>query len=144
MGLAFTEEIDRPVAARSLVHSDNVIGNPGSLSDHRLKQNQEVVHLPTLTSIFDAIDTKEYDPISTGTRTEGNPLPSERRVGFIADDIKGVLPAEWTNIVGIKPVNDTDYLTLDYSRMVSILWGVVKSQKQRLEDLEPRISGLEA
>ena len=104
MGLAFTREVDRPVAGMSLVDLDNVIGHPGSLSDNRFKQNQQVVHL-----ISDAIDTKEYDLISTGTDIDGQPQPSERRIGFIADDVKAALQSEeWTNIVGAKPVKDND------------------------------------
>ena len=92
MGLGFTTEIDRPVASIACVHSDNVIGDPSSLSDTRLKQNQAIVPPATLVSIFDAIETKEYDLISTGVDTEGNALPAERRVGFIADEVKAVIP----------------------------------------------------
>ena len=63
---------------------------------------------------------------------------------MIADRVKAAIPADWTNCVGEKYVKGDNYLTLDYSRLVCILWGVVKSQKQRLDDLESRISGLEA
>ena len=43
----------------------------------------------------------------------------------------------WTNIVGTRPMVDSDYLTLDYSRLVCVLWGVVK-------DLQSRVASLEA
>ena len=36
------------------------------------------------------------------------------------------------NIVGSKFVDEEEYLTLDYSRMVAILWGQVKELKARL------------
>ena len=55
---------------------------------------------------------------------------------MIADDVKAVLSAEWTNIVGSKPVNDEEYLTLDYSRLVCVLWGTVKELRARVAALE--------
>jgi len=118
------------------VHSDNVFGDPASLSDTRLKQNQTLVPIATMSAIFDAIETKKCDLISTGVDTEGNALPSERRVGFIADDVKAVLPETWTNIVGSKALNDDEYLTLDYSRLVCVLWGTVKELRARVAALE--------
>ena len=51
MGLGFTLEVDRPVAGMAVVHSDNVIGDPASLSDTRLKQNQSIVPIETLTNV---------------------------------------------------------------------------------------------
>ena len=36
LGLGFTKEQDRPVVGMSCVHSDNVTGDPASLSDTRL------------------------------------------------------------------------------------------------------------
>jgi len=41
-----------------------------------------------------------------------------------------------TNIVGSKPVNGEDYLTLDYSRLVAVLWGAVKELRARVAALE--------
>ena len=86
--------------------------------------------------MFNSIETKAYDFRPPGTNIDGTPLPAERRVGFIADEVKAVLPAEWTNIVSSKPVDDTEYLTLDYSRCVCLLWGVVKELRARVEKLE--------
>lgn len=91
-GLAFTKEIDRPVAPLSFVHSDSVCGDPASRSDSRLKDNQQIVSRDTLTSIFDAIETKEYDFRPPGADVDGQPLTGERRVGFVADDVKAALP----------------------------------------------------
>ena len=137
MGLGFSREQDRPVTPMSVVHSDNVIGDPASLSDTRLKENQQNVPLETLTGIFDSIDTKTYDFQPPGANLDGTPLPAERRVGFIADEVKAAISGEeWTNVVGSKPVNDTQFLTLDYSRLVCILWGVVKDLRARVEELE--------
>ena len=64
-------------------------------------------------------------------------MPTTKRVGFIADDVKAALASEdWSNIVGDRPVGDESMLTLDYSRLVVILWGVVKGLSARLTALE--------
>ena len=144
MGLGFSLEESRPVAPLALVHSDNVIGDPASLSDTRLKENQAIVPLTDLTSIFNAIETKEYD-LKTSADVDGTELPSERRVGFIADDVQAAIAgSDWSNIVGAKSVNNTEYLTLDYSRLVCVLWGVVKGLSARVSTLEATVDALAA
>jgi hypothetical protein len=97
-----------------------------------------------LTSIFNAIETKEYDLVK-GTDVDGAQLPSERRVGFIADDVQtAIAGSDWSNIVGAKTVNDTEYLTLDYSRLVCVLWGAVKGLSARVSILEATVDALAA
>ena len=137
MGIGVTADSQqvRPIAGMSQVHSDNVVGAPASLSDTRLKDNQEPVPLSTLVDIFNAVETRQYD-FRGAMDMDGQPLPSERRVGFIADEVKAALPADWTNVVGSKHSGDQEYLTLDYSRMVSVLWGVVKQLSARVAVLE--------
>jgi hypothetical protein len=144
MGLGFTKEIDRPVATNSLVHSDNIVGDPSSLSDARLKHNQAIVPVTDLTSIFNAIETKEYDLVK-GTDVDGTELPTERRVGFIADDVQAAIDGSgWSNIVSSKMKNNEDYLTLDYSRLVCVLWGVVKGLSARVSTLEATVDAIAA
>ena len=75
----------------SLLHSDNIVGDPASLSDTRLKHNQAIAPVTTLTSVFGCIETKEYDLVKTGTDVDGTELPNERRVGFIADEVKAAI-----------------------------------------------------
>ena len=43
MCLGCTKEVDRRVTPMSCVHSDYVVGDPSSLSDTRLKPNQQIV-----------------------------------------------------------------------------------------------------
>ena len=137
MGLGFTNEVVRPIAGMGQVHSDNVVGDPASLSDCRLKLNQVIVPITRLTNIFNAIETKEYDLIQPGTDIDGNALPTTKRVGFIADEVKAALASEdWSNIVGDRPVGEDAMLTLDYSRLVVVLWGAVKGLSARLTALE--------
>jgi len=103
------------------------------LSDTRLKENQTVVPDAKLSAIFDAIEPKEYDFAPPGSGTNGEALPSERRVGFIANDVQAAISATgWTNIVGNKHLDEEEYLTLDYGRLVTILWGKVRSLEARL------------
>jgi len=136
MGLGFSKQVDRPVTPNSLVHSDNIVGDPQSLSDTRLKTDQSVVPGDKLTSIFNAIDTMEYD-LHRGNDIDGEKLPKERRVGFIADDVQAAIDGSgWSNIVSSKMKNDVDYLTLDYSRLVCVLWGHVKALTARVAALE--------
>ena len=42
---------------------------------------------------------------------------------------------DWENIINSKKVNNENLLTLDYSRMLCILWGTVKELK-KIEVLE--------
>ena len=104
------------------------------MSDTRLKLNQTAVPIATLATQFDQIEVKEYDLQGQGSDPISNvPAPSERRVGFIANDVQAAISSTaWTNIVGSKQVSEEEYLTLDYSRMVAILWGQVKELKARL------------
>ena len=136
MGVGFTKEIDRPVAPLAFVHSDNVFGDAASLSDTRLKANQQTVSADTLISIFDTAEVKEYDFRPPGADVDGQPLPSERRVGFIADDVKAALPVEWSNLVGSKLVAGDEFLTLDYSRLIVAMWGTMKELRARVAALE--------
>jgi hypothetical protein len=144
MGWGFSLEVDRPVTPNSLVHSDNIVGDPAALSDSRLKSDQSVVPGDKLTSIFNAIEAKEYD-LHRGTDIDGEELPKERRVGFIADDVQAAIDGtEWSNIVSSKMKNGEDYLTLDYSRLVCVLWGHVKALTARVSTLEATVDALAA
>ena len=72
-----------------------------------------------------------------GNDIDGTELPTERRVGFIADDVQAAIDGTgWSNIVSSKMKNNEDYLTLDYSRLVCVLWGHVKALTARVEALE--------
>ena len=59
------------------------------------------------------------------------------RLGFIANDIQDNIPDEFANLIGVQH-GTTPLLTLDYSRLVCVLWQVVKSQEQRISALEAK------
>ena len=130
MGLCFTMEVDRPVASNDWTHSDNIIGYPASISDTRIKQNQEIASQDSWSKIFDDIEEKVYDRIEND---ESN--ATEHRLGFIAQDIQQAINTHMPdikNIVSERPFGDEHLLQLDYSRLVCVLLSKVKQLEQRL------------
>jgi len=85
--------------------------------------------------VFDALEAKTYE------RTD---LPGPR-IGFVAQDVQGAAPPEFANLWGTRPGGDAEetadapYLTIDYSRLVCVLWGVVKTLTSRIEALEAKL-----
>lgn len=101
-----------------------------SSSDERLKTSIQDASLQSCQQVFDAVEVKTYE------RTD---LAPGKRIGFIAQDVvQSNLPEEFANLVGTRPGGDAEdpFLTLDYSRLVTVLWGVVKNLQARIEALE--------
>ena len=102
-------------------------------SDSRLKDNQTPASLSDMQAIFDAVEVMTYDR---------NDLGGQKRVGFIAQEIEAVLPESYRHIVGQGTISkgeteegepiDESIKTLDYARLVCVLWGVCKGLKQRI------------
>jgi hypothetical protein len=65
-------------------------------------------------------------------------MPGTLRLGFIANDIQDNIPDEFANLIGMQYGGNTPLLTLDYSRLVCVLWSVVKRQEQRISALEAK------
>ena len=104
-------------------------GNYFSSSDERLKTNIQDASLEACQQVFDAITPKVYE------RTD---LPGPR-IGFIAQDVQSSAPPEFANLWGTRPGGETadaPLLTIDYSRLICVLWGVVKTLTSRIEALE--------
>ena len=132
MSINFTKEIDRPTTPIAVCHSDNVVGDPSSLSDTRIKDNQALASQDSLCKVFDDIQPKTYDRID-------NSEAPEHRLGFIADDVKLAINTHMpnvTNIISERFVSDENLLALDYSRLVCVLWSKVKQLEQRIAVLE--------
>ena len=69
------------------------------------------------------------------------------RIGFISQEVGAALPTEFRNILGeyTKEEEGKDLIalkTLDYSRLVCILWGVCKNQQAELAALTSRVTTL--
>ena len=93
-----------------------------STSDSSIKDYVKNASSDDCKSIFYNVDVKTYiRKDMTGTR-----------IGFIAQDIKANLPIEFDNIVSTS----NSLLAVDYSRMVCVLWGVVKNLQERINTLE--------
>jgi len=62
----------------------------------------------------------------------------QRRVGFIAQDVQAAASGDWACLLGSTPSDDPEetLLTLDYARLTTVLWGVVKELSARVAQLE--------
>ena len=66
-----------------------------------------------------------------------------KRLGYIAQDFTTALPEEYGNIVHMSYSTGNPLLSLDYSKVSCILWGVCKNQQVALAALTARIAALE-
>ena len=92
-----------------------------ALSDARLKENIREADLEELQAILDKAVPKCYD------RTD---VPHKSRLGFVAQDFEGA------GVTGSAHREDQQLMTLDYSRLTAVLWGVCKKLQARVEALE--------
>ena len=78
-----------------------------------------------LLQLFDSVEAKQYK------RPDMN---GDLRLGFASDDFAGT---KWKNLTGTTRWSDgTEMVTLDYSHLTSVLWGVCKGFQARLDALE--------
>ena len=88
-------------------------------SDASLKDNVEDVDLTDCTNMLENINVKTY---TRNDMEEGN-----KRLGFIAQDVKAYLPDKFDNIIGSNIITDEqgenskELMTMDYVRMVCVL-----------------------
>lgn len=92
-------------------------------SDKRLKKNIEPLELDLAEAMVDNIPAVSFEWKTTG----------ERNIGFVAQDVRGYEPS----LVQTNPEDGT--LGLDYDKMVAVLWKMVKSLKDRVEELEAEL-----
>ena len=94
--------------------------------------------------IFDAVEVTKY------IRTD----IEQPRIGFIAQDLASMCKGPFACIVGRLPsadmpteevneVEEEPLLTVDYSRLVTVLWGVCKNQQLACASLQGRVAQLE-
>ena len=113
-----------------------------STSDKSLKDNVEDLKVEDCMAILNAVDAKQY------TR---NDRGGEPRVGYIAQNLKSVCSGHFAHIVGTTtkteedaqgeeiPGSERELLTVDYSRLVTILWTCLKDTNNRVTQLENTI-----
>jgi len=101
-----------------------------STSDRSIKDEIKNASLDACKNIFDNVDVKTY------VRKD---LPGTR-LGFIAQDVEENLPDEFANLLGMQYGGDEPLLSLDYSRLVCVLWGVCKQLQTRIDVLEQKVN----
>jgi hypothetical protein len=116
-------------------------GNVTAYSDIRKKTN--IQPLEGGLDIVKALEPKRFDWIESGKGS----------LGFIAQEVEEYLPelvdTEVNEIVELddnqKPVTtgEEEVKSLDYGKMVSVLWAAVKEQSAQIETLNKRIEELE-
>ena len=113
------------------VHSDNVHGDPASLSDARLKKEVTPISGDQALSVLNQIQGCTYNR---------EDLNNERRLGLIADEVESAIqPLEIDNVLSSKFYNNEEYKTLDYSRLVSLLIPAVNALSARVSELEAKL-----
>ena len=110
-------------------HSDNVVGDPGSLSDTRLKTNQNLVSPEQALNVLGKIEAYTY----------GREDLKQRRLGLIADQVQDTIQELGIdNVVSSKWHSDDIYKTLDYSRLVSLLIPAINELHRQIKALNSK------
>ena len=110
-------------------------GSFSSNSDRVLKDNETPITVQEAGLIIDTVEAKKYTRNDTG----------EDRHGFIAQDLEAACTGNFAHIVGSTPATDDEgeeiegaaaIKTVDYSRLVAILWTTVRELRSRVQELE--------
>ena len=102
-----------------------------SSSDARLKDAVEDLSEVACTAVLMAVKPKKYVRSDLGETT----FSSARRVGFLSQDVQAAIEGRnWSNLLATDA--STGALQLDYSKLVTVLWGAVRSLEARVAKLE--------
>jgi len=107
------------------------------LSDGRIKTERELVSGQQALDICSQINCYTYDRVDV----------NQRRVGCIADEVRDVMAAalpQVENVVGSTMASPGDmergeFLTMDYSRLTSLLCGAVGELKKQVAELKAQV-----
>ena len=100
-----------------------------------MKDNETPITVQEAGAIIDQVQAKKYTRNDTG----------EDRHGFIAQDLEAVCTGNFAHIVGSTPATDDEgeeiegaaaIKTVDYSRLVALLWTTVRELRSRVQELE--------
>jgi len=103
-------------------------------SDESIKQNIMPASLGQIMKAFEGVEVQTYER----TDIDGP------RIGFVAQDFVKALPSDYGNIVSKVYRDGIPLWSLDYARLVTILWGVCKRQEVDIAALANRVTALEA
>ena len=135
MALGWTSEEERNTHSGSWCHSDNIMGNPSSLSDERIKENVSSLEPSNCLSLCNSLNPTLY--LQT--------LDNEVRTGLIAQEVQTalqnhnlpdtpVLDTKWASVEG----EHQELMSMRYERLAPMLLGAVKELTRRLEELESK------
>jgi hypothetical protein len=115
-------------------HADgDVIAASTTVSDKRLKDNVEII-----PKALDKV--KELRGVSFDWNKGGR--KGQRDIGLIAQEVEKVLP-ELVREKKMALIDDKEYLTVDYDKMVAVLVEAVKEQQVQIEELKEDINKLQ-
>ena len=128
---------DRDIYDASWVHSDNIVGNPSSLSDERIKDNVSSLDPSNCLSFCNSLQQSLY--LQT--------LANEPRTGLIAQEVQSaltshnipeapVLDSKMANVDG----ENQELMSMRYERLVPMLLGAVKELTNRISQLESQLT----
>ena len=118
------------------MHFDYVLNSSGGqvfISDQRKKRNIEDLVLNKARSFIMALKPRKFKftkDISKSNRDHH---------GFIAQEVKEVMPEDWGLYVEDK---DKDFIGLRYDEIIADLVAVVQDQQKRIEELERRLDDI--
>ena len=99
-------------------------------SDERLKDDIDIVH-SDCSEIVRKIKVKKY--------YMKNDKRKKQNIGFIAQDVKEVIPEEFENVIN----EDNEFMSINYGRMCAILWKSHQEMMDKMEKMEEEITELE-
>jgi hypothetical protein len=106
-----------------------------SLSDKSIKKNIEDIDVKDCYKLLDNVKAKTYMRSDKTGDAAG-----ETHIGFIAQDVEKVVKnTKFKNLVSEIEWNEKDILTLNYTKMVPILFSIIKDLSERVKELEKRI-----
>ena len=106
--------------------------NPGCLVIARNTGN--VVCNTSFTNLSDSRVKTEMAEADVAELQQRPDMNGDLRLGFASNDFAGT---KWKNLTGTARWSDgTEMVTLDYSHLTSVLWGVCKGFQARLDEVE--------
>jgi len=129
-----------------------VFGTFSNYSDDRLKDKIGNISTPldkisTLNGFYytdseTVTDIKKSENLQDPTDTHQK-KESQQKVGLSAQQVQAVLPEVVKTSKAADSETDTEYLTLDYTRVIPLLVEGIKELKTKVETLETKVAALE-
>ena len=113
----------------TLSGSGTYTGTWAKSSDIRLKENLEDISIAEAGALIDGVRTVHFNY---------KDRPAEKQIGVIAQDVESIFP----EIIGSIEDGGEQYLTLDYSQLVTPLITCVRELRRKVAELEAKVKTL--